>query len=133
MDKFFILLIAGGLGTYSRFVIVTWVTQLAGTEFPFGTLAVNLIGCLIIGFIAGLPNGANMIPPYVRLFIMTGIIGGFTTFSSYQYESFLLVKDGLFLRSLTNLAGSMILGFLIVAIGYVIARLTFSLLRGGVS
>lgn len=92
-------------------------------SFPIGTFGVNMIGCLIIGFIAQLSEARAVFSPDVRIFLMVGILGGFTTFSSFGYETVQLIREGEFLLALGNAAGQLILGLIMVYIGYVLARL----------
>ncbi len=92
-------------------------------SFPIGTFCVNMIGCLIIGFIAQLSEARAVFPPDVRIFLMVGILGGFTTFSSFGYETVQLIREGEFLFALGNAVGQLILGLIMVYVGYVLARL----------
>lgn len=131
MNQFFLIFVGGGIGSFCRFWLATWVTNLYGPAFPWGTLAVNLIGCFFIGLIAGLPQASASLNPTTRLLLMTGLIGGFTTFSTYEYESFLLTTNGEFERALINLTMSAVLGFLTVGLGYITMRFLTSLLKGG--
>jgi fluoride exporter len=132
MARFLYLLVGGGIGTIVRFLLSTWALQTYGPGFPFGTLVVNLLGCFIIGIFAGLPEGANSLTPTLRLILMTGFLGGLTTFSTYEYESFLLTKDGAIWKAMLNLGGSMILGFITVFIGYWVIRLVLGMMAKGV-
>jgi CrcB protein len=131
MNQFLLIFVGGGVGSFSRFLISTWVANQFGPAFPFGTLAVNLIGCLMIGLIAGLPLASASLSPATRLLLMTGFLGGLTTFSSYEYESFMLAADGAFGRALLNLSVSVVLGFLAVGLGYVVMRFLTQWMRGG--
>lgn len=92
------LWIAAGaaLGGMLRYFLSGVAARLAGETFPWGTLVVNVTGCLFIGFFAALagPEGPLIVPPHVRLFVMTGFCGGYTTFSTFSYETLRLVQDG---------------------------------------
>ena len=90
--------------------------------FPYGTLTVNVLGCLIIGFLAGIAETRAAFTPEVRLFIFVGILGGFTTFSSFALETFLLARDTQNIAALINIGLQLILGLLAVWIGNVFAR-----------
>lgn len=131
MKPFFLIFMGGGLGSFCRFYIASWAIDQLGPSFPFGTLIVNLLGSLIIGLIAGLPQASASLAPNTRLFLMTGILGGFTTFSSYEYESFMLTTDGEFGKAALNLILSMCLGFFMVGLGFIGMRYLTGLLRGG--
>ena len=82
-----------------------------------------MIGCLLIGFIAQLSEARALFSPEMRIFLMVGILGGFTTFSSFGYETVQLIRDGEYLLALGNAAGQLILGLVMVWLGFVLARL----------
>ena len=90
--------------------------------FPYGTLTVNVLGCLIIGFLAGIAETRAAFTPEVRLFIFVGILGGFTTFSSFALETFLLARDTQNIAALINIGLQLILGLLAVWIGNILAH-----------
>jgi CrcB protein len=131
MDKVLLVFIGGGAGSVCRFWLASWLGDRFGPIFPFGTLAVNLIGCFLIGLIAGLPSASASVPPFARLLLMTGFLGGLTTFSTYEYESFLLLSQGDIAKALLNLGGSMVLGLLALLVGVVVVRLACQGLKGG--
>jgi fluoride exporter len=86
--------IGGFLGALARYGLGGLVHRIPGTSgFPYGTLVVNLFGCLLIGVVAGLMEGRQMFAPEFRLFALVGILGGFTTFSTFGYENFILIRD----------------------------------------
>lgn len=85
--------LGGALGAISRYWLSGWVQNAAGGFFPFGTLAVNIAGSLIIGFVLGLGAGRFLIAPEWRLLLTTGFCGGFTTFSTFSYETLALIED----------------------------------------
>lgn len=131
MNQFFLIFVGGGIGSFCRFWLANWTTGGLGPTFPFGTLTVNLVGCFLIGLIAGLPQASASLPPQARLLLMTGFLGGLTTFSTYEYESFMLTTEGEFGRALINLAMSMILGFVAVGVGYILIRFLSQWVKGG--
>jgi CrcB protein len=131
MNQFLLIVVGGGIGSFCRFLLATWVADQLGPAFPFGTLAVNLLGCLIIGMIAGLPQASTTLSPATRLLLMTGFLGGLTTFSTYEYESFMLTTNGALDRALINLSISVVLGFLAVGLGYMVMRFLTQWLKGG--
>ncbi len=119
-----ILLLAGGLcGTAGRYLLSGVVYRWLGTSFPFGTLAVNLLGCLVIGCLGALSDRKFLLNPEARLFWMVGLLGAFTTFSSLIYESWKLLQDGEMLLAGVNLAGSMLLGLVALWVGHTVASL----------
>ena len=91
-----LLLVGSGgfVGSALRFLISGWTHRLLpAATIPVGTLAVNLIGCLAIGFLGGLAEYRSMIGPQARLFLMIGLLGGFTTFSTFGYEGLSMLRD----------------------------------------
>ena len=116
-----ILLSAGGIaGTLLRYLVAARIPDLAGAGFPYGTLAVNLSACLIIGVLSGL-SGKGALDPEARLLLMTGFCGAYSTFSTWILESASLAADGQMLRVLANLFGSVGLGFLLFRFGLYLA------------
>lgn len=111
--------IGGFLGALARYGLSGLVHRIHGTsDFPYGTLAVNLSGCLLIGVLAGLMEGRQMFTPEFRLFALVGVLGGFTTFSTFGYESFILMRDAQFVRVAANVGLHVIGGLLLVWLGY---------------
>jgi CrcB protein len=108
-----ILLIAigGAIGSVCRYLLSSAVLRALGTLFPAGTFVVNVIGCFVFGVIAGLTQERITISPEVRALLLAGVLGGFTTFSSYMNESFVLVREGQFMWAGLNLAGQVVTGF----------------------
>jgi CrcB protein len=109
-----ILLIAigGAIGSVCRYLVSSAVLRALGTLFPAGTFAVNVIGCAVFGLAAGLTHERLAISPDLRALLFAGVLGGFTTFSSYMNESFVLVREGQFVWAGLNLAGQVVSGFL---------------------
>jgi CrcB protein len=91
------------------------------TAFPYGTLVVNMLGCLLIGIAVGLIDTRQMIHPEFRSFVLVGVLGGFTTYSTFGLETFALLRDAEFLRAVSNVAIHVILGLALVWIGYSLA------------
>jgi fluoride exporter len=114
---------AGGfLGSVLRYFVSGAVQQLSGSlNFPYGTLAVNVIGCLLIGFLSQLVEMRGVLNAEARLLIMTGLLGGFTTFSTWSNETMTLLRDGQVGLALVNVGGSVALGLLAVWAGYTAA------------
>lgn len=90
--------------------------------FPAGTLAVNLLGCLAIGLVAALVEERGALDPAARVFLLVGVLGGFTTFSTFGYETVALVRDGNLLLAGGNVAASLAAGLAGVWAGIVVAR-----------
>ena len=108
-----ILLIAigGAVGSVCRYLLSSAVLRASWSLFPAGTFVVNVVGCLVFGAIAGATQQRLSISPETRALLLAGVLGGFTTFSSYMNESFVLVRVGQFLWAGINLGGQVIAGF----------------------
>ena len=89
--------------------------------FPFGTLAVNMLGCLLIGAGIGLADSRQLFGPEARLFAFIGLLGGFTTYSTFGYETFALLRDAEFFRAVLNVTIHVLLGLAMVLAGYTLA------------
>lgn len=100
----------GFLGTIARFGLSGLVHKLFGSSFPCGTLAVNLLGCLGIGIVMYLIEDRSMLGPTARLFLSIGVLGGFTTFSSFGYETVELLREGDYGSAAINVSANVILG-----------------------
>ena len=102
-----------------------WGAWFPASNFPVGTLLVNVSGCLAIGFVSGLFAGPVLIREELRIGLTIGLLGGFTTFSTFGLESFLLVNDGQRLAAAANVVLSCLLGILAVIVGYRVAERLF--------
>lgn len=123
--------IAGALGALSRWGIGVWLGQRLGITFPWGTLAANLIGCFLIGIVMEATERAGFLPGAFRLIIAVGFIGAFTTFSTFEFETFQLFRRGALLLAGINFAANILLGYLLLWAGAELAaRLGPSLGRG---
>lgn len=109
----------GFLGALARYGLSGLVhRQLPFTTFPTGTLAVNLLGCFVIGMITGLMDSRQLFGPEFRAFVLIGILGGFTTFSTFGYETFVMIRDNEYLRAAANVGMHVTLGLALVWLGY---------------
>ena len=125
MFKYIILIGTGGfIGSVLRFYISKLVQNVFLSSFPYGTFAVNVIGCLLIGIIFGIAEKGTWLTPEWRMFLTVGLCGGFTTFSTFSSESFQLLRDGQLIHVLSYTTLSVLLGILAVYIGYMISKLT---------
>lgn len=114
---------AGGfLGSICRYLAGGLVYRVLPESFPWGTLVVNVSGCGAIGFLAVLADERMAPSPEARLFLMIGVLGGYTTFSSFGLETFNLLRDGGFLPAALNAFGQLALGLLAVWLGAALAR-----------
>ncbi len=124
MFKIFSIGLGGFVGALSRYAVGGLVHRLLKNPwFPFGTITVNILGCLVIGFLSGLVENRQMFSPEVRLFIFIGFLGSFTTFSTFGNETFNLIRDGQFISASSNVVLHLVLGLAAVWLGNVISRL----------
>jgi CrcB protein len=114
--------LGGFLGSVARFVLSGVVHRFLPPVFPFGTLAVNVIGCLAIGYLGGLVQAQSLFSPSQRLFLLIGVLGGFTTFSTFAYETLALAQGSEFLKAAVNIVGHVTLGLSAAWLGYVTAQ-----------
>ncbi len=116
--------IGGGLGSMSRYLLGTWIQTLSRSlDFPFGTLTVNLIGCFVIGFLSQLAEARGAFTPESRAFVFIGILGGFTTFSSFGNDTINLFREGESFNALLNIGANVIIGLTLVWLGRTVAYL----------
>lgn len=117
MIKFIYLAIGGLSGTFARYFLAGAVYELLGTRFPYGTLIVNLFGCFIIGIFTTIAENKFLINPNLKVLLMIGFCGAFTTFSTFIFETSNLIRDGETSRAFINVILSVIIGFVVFRIG----------------
>lgn len=122
MKLILIVGIGSFLGGILRYVLFQTIPTKINTSFPFGTLSVNLIGCFVIGLILSFSDRGHMSSDW-KLFLATGICGGFTTYSAFSGETFTLLRDGNISSAGIYVITSLVLGVLLTYVGYVIGRL----------
>jgi fluoride exporter len=116
----------GFLGSIARYLLGGAIHRLVQAPvFPFGTLVVNVSGCLAIGLLGGLADQRGLLSPGARVFLLIGVLGGFTTFSSFGYETFQLARDGETLLALANILLQLVLGLSAVWAGNAVIRLVW--------
>lgn len=121
-----ILLVGAGgfMGSILRYLVSGYIQQSTKSiDFPYGTLAVNLIGCFVIGFLAQLAEARGMFTSESRSFVFVGILGGFTTFSSFGNETLNLARDSQIMNALANVGANVILGLFAVWLGRTVSYL----------
>ena len=114
--------VGGAIGALARYLLGGAVHRLIPGFFPYGTFVVNVIGCLAFGLVVGLAESRFVIGPGARAFVLIGVLGGFTTFSSFIFESFELLRGGQILPAAANVAGQVIIGFVALWAGYAAGR-----------
>ena len=120
LDLYRLLLVGAGgfLGSVLRYVVGGTVQQASGSvQFPYSTLAVNVIGCFVIGALSAFAENRGMFTTEARLFVFVGILGGFTTFSTFSNETMNFLREGDNLRAVVNVAAQLILGLGAVWLG----------------
>jgi CrcB protein len=116
--------LGGFIGASLRYATGLFVGRFAaGAQFPYGTFVVNMLGCLLIGFLAGFTDSRELLNDTSRAFIFTGMLGAFTTFSTFSYETMGLLQNGQTSPALTNLGLQIILGLLAVWAGIQVSKL----------
>lgn len=120
MSKFVAVALGGALGSVGRYCIALMVGRFSRYSFPFETLAANLAGCLLIGLLWGYFERAQISNEF-RLFLFTGMLGGFTTFSTFARENVQLLRSGELLQAFTYLLISNFFGLILVAAGFMVS------------
>ena len=114
--------IGGALGSISRYLLGTWIQALSRSiDFPYGTLIVNLLGCFLIGLLSQLAEARGAFTSETRAFLFIGILGGFTTFSSFGNDTINLLRAGAAFNALANIGANVILGLVLVWLGRAVA------------
>ena len=113
---------AGGMGALARYGLGGLVQRLWGFSFPWGTFAVNIAGCFLFGLVWALAESRFAISGQVRLIVLTGFMGSFTTFSTFVFESGMLLRDGQYLYALANMIGQNLVGLVALFLGLALAR-----------
>jgi len=118
IDSIIFVALGGALGSVFRYLLSTWTQTVSKSiDFPYGTLTVNLIGCFVIGFLAQLAEERGVFTSESRAFVFIGILGGFTTFSSFGNETINLLRDSETLNALANIGANVIFGLIFVWLG----------------
>ncbi|RHJ78870.1 fluoride efflux transporter CrcB [Parabacteroides sp. AM08-6] len=128
MIKVLLLLAGGAIGTIFRFGVSTWIQRSLLYSFPFGILSVNVIGSFLIGFCWSIAEYSNL-SVNVRVFLFTGLFGGFTTFSSFALDTMTLMKTGEYKLAFLNILASNILGLIAVFLGLLLGKNTIVLIK----
>lgn len=123
MIQVLLVIAGGGVGSAARYLVSQAITERFGAGFPWGTLAVNVTGSLLIGLLAALADDARVIGASSRLLLVTGVLGGFTTFSAFSLETVRLAESGAAIRALLNVGVSIGLCCIAAAIGLAAGRM----------
>lgn len=118
MERIFLIGLGGAIGSVLRYLVSGWVQTASGSiSFPVGTLVVNVLGCFVIGMLSYLADVRGVLTPEMRALFVIGILGGFTTFSTFGNETMTLARDGEMAYAFANIAASLILGLGAVWLG----------------
>ncbi len=124
MGKILIVGLGGFLGSALRYGLSGWIHKVLDNPwYPYGTLAVNMLGCLFIGLLGGLADSREFFRPETRLFLLIGFLGGFTTFSTFSYETLALLRDAGIIAAAGNMAVQVFLGLILAYSGYAVSQL----------
>jgi len=121
--KLFYLILGGAAGTVSRYALSAVVHENVGHGFPYGTLAVNALGCFIVGILSTMAKGRFFLDDNMKMLLAVGFCGAFTTFSTFIFETTHLAKDGEVLRAVFNIFISMLAGFAAFVAGHYLGKL----------
>jgi len=123
MLNYIVVFAGGGVGSVARFMLAIWIGQRWGKSFPLGTFVINITGSFLIGFLMTLMAERFLENPEWRLLLVVGGLGGYTTFSTFQYETGKLVMDGELGYAALNIVLSVAVGFVALKLGEMIAKL----------
>ena len=121
MDRYLVVLAGAGLGGLARYALGVWIMAKSGGRFPLGTFLINISGSFLIGLVMTLLTERLHPHPNWRLFLVVGVLGGYTTFSSFEYETLQTVRDGARWMGLFYVAGSVLFGYVAVWLGAFLA------------
>ena len=119
-----VLLVGAGsfIGGISRYLLSLYIQNKSLTSFPFGTMGVNLVGCLLIGIVFGIAEKGNL-SPELRMFFATGLLGGFTTFSAFSNDTVALINTGQYNYAFTYVLITVVVGIVATFLGLLLTRL----------
>ena len=127
MERALLITLGGAIGTLLRYITSLLAAQWLGTEFPYGTLIVNLSGAFVIGVVQHLGMEGLMIPDNTRLFLTTGMMGGLTTYSTFSYETVRLMEAGAWSQAWINIFVTTVICLSLCFVGISVGRIVVSL------
>ena len=122
MIRYLLVVIGGGTGALARYVAASAIMTRLGGKFPLGTLVINVTGSFLIGFLMTILTERFKLDPNWRLLLVVGFLGGYTTFSSFEWETYSSVRDGGLWTGMLNVVSSVMLGYVAVTLGSVLAQ-----------
>jgi CrcB protein len=114
--------VGGFVGSIARYLVAVLFANQMSSVFPFATLAVNIVGCFVIGILFALSDRGNILSPEWRVLLTTGFCGGFTTFSTFSYESLRLIQDGEYLYVALYVLASVVIGLAATYVGIIVIK-----------
>jgi CrcB protein len=120
--RYLLVLVGGGTGALARYVAASAIMTRFGGKFPLGTLVINVTGSFLIGFLMTMLTERYQLDPQWRLLLVVGFLGGYTTFSSFEWETFTSVRDGALWAGMLNIVSSVVVGYMAVWLGVMLAR-----------
>lgn len=123
------VLVGGAIGSLARLIVGAAIQQRVGLAFPVGTLVINITGSLLLGFLMRVALDTTAVTPVMRAFLTTGLCGGYTTFSTFSYETVDLLRDGLYVRAGAYVVSSVVLGLVGAFAGFAAAHGILALAR----
>ena len=123
MARFLWICLGGAIGTGARYLLSGWLLRVAGPGFPYGTLAVNVIGSFLLCFLMQISLATEPFPPTLRVVLATGVMGGFTTYSAFNYETLRLFQEDAWLLGFANLAVTVVACLAAGLLGFLSGRL----------
>ena len=122
MSKFLLICLGGAVGTGARYLLSGWVLGLFGSSFPYSTLVVNVVGSFLIGVINFFGFNTELIPPTMRIILAMGVMGGFTTYSSFNYETLQYFQEGIWFLGILNILIMMFSCLVAGTLGFIAAK-----------
>ena len=122
MARFLMICLGGAVGTGARYLLGGWAQRVWGAAFPYGTIIINALGSFLIVILMYLGVQRGLISPSARIVLTTGVMGGFTTYSTFNYETIRLLQDGSPALAALNLAGTVVVCLLAGGLGVVVCR-----------
>lgn len=127
MERLLLVAVGGGIGSAARYLVSLLAVSWFGSEFPYGTLIVNLAGAFVIGLVQELGTEAVLLPDHLRLFVTTGVMGGLTTYSTFSYETVRLIEANAWHQAWVNIVVTTVISLTLCFLGIAVGRLLLTL------
>jgi CrcB protein len=125
MRRLALVILGGGFGSGARYLVGGWAARALGSAFPYGTIGINALGSFLITVVMYLSLTANLVGPDLRLLLATGVMGGFTTYSTFNYESLALFQQGAWLMGALNILATVFVCLAAGGLGLMLSRWAF--------